>query len=203
MDVLVRQHSRRCLITSAGALAMLVGFMILGQAAGTYRLSELVDDPPSGTAVEVALASRAGRGVHEVGPVPGARLAPGGDGRTHTGERIPALGHDGQGRCVPDRTPLAGVFASVDFWRPVVVFVGLYTMVAAGLAGASPDRSQAAAGDGHGEPTRLHDRRARARDRPNRRSPVASCCSPTVSTRRRRSWWSASSTTSTDRATPA
>ena len=34
---------------------MLAGFVLLGQAAGTYRLSEILADPPSGTAVTVAL----------------------------------------------------------------------------------------------------------------------------------------------------
>ena len=44
------------LVTVTGVLAMLVGFVILGQAAGTYRLSALVAGPaPTGTAVTVAL----------------------------------------------------------------------------------------------------------------------------------------------------
>ena len=43
------------LVTGAGALAMLAGFIILGQAAGTYRLSELLADPPTGATVAVAV----------------------------------------------------------------------------------------------------------------------------------------------------
>ena len=104
--------------------------------------------------------ARAGRGVHQVRPVPGARLVAGGDGRTHTGERIPALGHDGQGRCVPDRTPLPGIlgrrFLAADRRLRRALHDGRGR-----ASGAPPDRSQTAAGDGHGEPTRLHDRRAR------------------------------------------
>ena len=38
------------LVTSAGGLAMLGGFVLLGQAAGTYRLSAILAAPPSGTA---------------------------------------------------------------------------------------------------------------------------------------------------------
>ena len=43
------------LVTSAGGLAMLVGFVLLGQASGTYRLSEILTAPPTGAAVTVAL----------------------------------------------------------------------------------------------------------------------------------------------------
>ncbi len=54
-----RKASRRAamqaiVITTGGGLAMLVGVIILGDAAGTYRLSELLADPPAGTAVTVA-----------------------------------------------------------------------------------------------------------------------------------------------------
>src|SRR5690606_10617383 len=34
------------LVTSLGGLAMFVGFVVLGQAAGTFSLSEIVADPP-------------------------------------------------------------------------------------------------------------------------------------------------------------
>ena len=34
---------------------MLAGFIVLGQAAGTYQLSAILGDPPSGTTVTVAL----------------------------------------------------------------------------------------------------------------------------------------------------
>ncbi|WP_421735366.1 Na+/H+ antiporter subunit A [Cellulomonas sp.] len=56
-----RKASRRAamqaiVITTAGGLAMLVGLVLLGEAAGTYRLSEVIADPPQGTtAVTVAI----------------------------------------------------------------------------------------------------------------------------------------------------
>ncbi|WP_448630928.1 Na+/H+ antiporter subunit A [Cellulomonas soli] len=56
-----RKASRRAamqaiVVTTAGGLAMLVGLVLLSDAAGTYRLSELLADPPQGsTAVTVAL----------------------------------------------------------------------------------------------------------------------------------------------------
>ncbi|MFC8599781.1 Na+/H+ antiporter subunit A [Isoptericola sp. NPDC057191] len=51
-----RKASRRAamqaiVVTTAGGLAMLVGLIILGVAGDTWRVSELVADPPSGTAV--------------------------------------------------------------------------------------------------------------------------------------------------------
>ncbi|NYH53169.1 multicomponent Na+:H+ antiporter subunit A [Nocardiopsis arvandica] len=42
-------------VTTFGGLTMLVGMVVLGQAAGTYVISEIVASPPSGTAVNVAL----------------------------------------------------------------------------------------------------------------------------------------------------
>jgi multicomponent Na+:H+ antiporter subunit A len=42
-------------ITGAGGLALLLGLIIIGQSAGTYRLSEMIDSPPSGGAVGAAL----------------------------------------------------------------------------------------------------------------------------------------------------
>lgn len=43
------------LVTVFGGLAMLLGFVLLGEAAGTYRISEILADPPTGGAVPVAL----------------------------------------------------------------------------------------------------------------------------------------------------
>jgi multicomponent Na+:H+ antiporter subunit A len=43
------------LVTVFGGLAMLLGFVLLGEAAGTYRISEILADPPTGGVVPVAL----------------------------------------------------------------------------------------------------------------------------------------------------
>ncbi len=43
------------LVTVLGGLAMLLGFVLLGEAAGTYRISEILADPPRGGVVPVAL----------------------------------------------------------------------------------------------------------------------------------------------------
>jgi multicomponent Na+:H+ antiporter subunit A len=55
-----RTSSRRAamqalIVTTAGGLAMLVGVVILGVGAGTWSVSALVADPPSGPAVTVAV----------------------------------------------------------------------------------------------------------------------------------------------------
>ena len=55
-----RKASRRAamqaiVITTAGGLAMLVGVLLLGEAAGTYRLSEVVAHPPGGGIATAAI----------------------------------------------------------------------------------------------------------------------------------------------------
>lgn len=55
-----RKASRRAamqaiIITTAGGLVMLVGVILIGEAASTYRLSAVLADPPQGTAVTVGV----------------------------------------------------------------------------------------------------------------------------------------------------
>lgn len=55
-----RKASRRAamqaiVVTTAGGLTMLVGIVLLGEAAGTYRLSETLADPPGGPTVTTAV----------------------------------------------------------------------------------------------------------------------------------------------------
>ena len=42
-------------ITGAGGLALLAGLIIVGQSAGTYRISEMIDSPPSGAALSAGI----------------------------------------------------------------------------------------------------------------------------------------------------
>jgi multicomponent Na+:H+ antiporter subunit A len=42
-------------VTVFGGLAMLLGFVLLGESAGTYRISEILADPPRGSVVTAAL----------------------------------------------------------------------------------------------------------------------------------------------------
>ncbi|MFR9731101.1 hydrogen gas-evolving membrane-bound hydrogenase subunit E [Saccharopolyspora sp. MS10] len=55
----VSRESRRSalqalMITMMGGLVMLLGFVVLGEAAGTYRISEIIDAPPGGAPLAVA-----------------------------------------------------------------------------------------------------------------------------------------------------
>ena len=97
------------LVTGAGGLAMLGGFVLVGQAAGTFQLSAILADPPSGTTGHRRAGADPARRVHQVGAVPVPRLAARRHGGADAGERLPALGHDGEGRRLPARPAGAGV----------------------------------------------------------------------------------------------
>jgi multicomponent Na+:H+ antiporter subunit A len=136
------EHARHAalhalLITGVGGLAMLAGFVLLGQAAGTYQLSALVADPPSGTVVGVALvlilagafSKSAQYPFH--GWLPGAMVAP-----TPISAYLHSAAMVKAGVYLIAR--LAPAFAPVGIWRPLVVVVGLTTMLAGGLRALRP-----------------------------------------------------------------
>jgi multicomponent Na+:H+ antiporter subunit A len=120
------------LVTGAGALAMLGGFVVIGSAAGTYQISAMLADPPSGTAVTVALVlvllgamtKSAQYPFHSW--LPGAMVAPTPvSAYLHSATMVTAGVY-----LVARFTP---AFADVGFWRPAVVIVGLVTMIGGGL----------------------------------------------------------------------
>ncbi|MDT5102121.1 MAG: multicomponent Na+:H+ antiporter subunit, partial [Mycobacterium sp.] len=119
------------LVTTAGGLAMLVGIVILGTISGTYLLSELIAAPPSGLAASVAivlvlvgaLAKSAIVPLHFW--LPGAMAAP-----TPVSAYLHAAAMVKAGVYLVAR--LTPGFADSPPWRPVVVTLGVLTVLLAG-----------------------------------------------------------------------
>ncbi len=127
-----RKASRRAamqalVVTTAGGLAMLVGLVALGET-GSYELSALVADPPSGRVVDVAvllvvigaLSKSALFPLHFW--LPAAMAAP-----TPISAFLHAAAMVKAGVYLVAR--LAPGFADVGLWRPVVISLGLTTLV--------------------------------------------------------------------------
>jgi multicomponent Na+:H+ antiporter subunit A len=132
-DVAARAAALQALlVTGVGSLAMLAGFIVIGQEAGTYRLSEILADPPRGTAVTVALllillgafTKSAQMPFHSW--LPGAMVAP-----TPVSAYLHSATMVKAGVYLVAR--LAPAFAGVAMWRPVVVGVGVVTMIGGAL----------------------------------------------------------------------
>ena len=131
-----RATSRRAamqalLVTTAGGLAMLVGIVILGATSGTYLLSELIADPPSGHIVSVAVVLVLVGALSKSAIVPmhfwlpGAMAAP-----TPVSAYLHAAAMVKAGVYLVAR--LTPGFADSPPWRPIVVTLGLLTMLLAG-----------------------------------------------------------------------
>ncbi|BCT77737.1 monovalent cation/H+ antiporter subunit A [Sinomonas cyclohexanicum] len=139
----VRLSARRSalqalIVTTAGGLAMLVGLILLGEAAGTYRVSGVLERAPA------LVADPATAGVVAAGAVlvlvgalsksalvpfhfwlPAAMAAP-----TPVSAYLHAAAMVKAGVYLVAR--LAPGFAETDYWQPVVLGLGLATMLLGG-----------------------------------------------------------------------
>lgn len=126
-----RAATQALLVTTAGGLAMLVGIVILGNLADTYLLSELIASPPSGLVASIAvvlilvgaLAKSAIVPMHFW--LPGAMAAP-----TPVSAYLHAAAMVKAGVYLVAR--MTPGFADSPPWRPMVITLGVLTMLLAG-----------------------------------------------------------------------
>lgn len=126
-----RAAMQALIVTTFGGLAMLVGLIVIGEAAGTYRISAVLDDPPTGTAVTVAIVLVLIGAVSKSALVPfhfwlpGAMAAP-----TPVSAYLHAAAMVKAG--VYLIALFAPAFADVVTWRPLLLTLGAVTMVLGG-----------------------------------------------------------------------
>ena len=118
-------------MTTAGGLAMLVGIVVLGTISGTYLLSELIAAPPTGLAASVAIVLILVGALSKSAIVPmhfwlpGAMAAP-----TPVSAYLHAAAMVKAGVYLVAR--MTPGFADSPPWRPMVITLGVLTMLLAG-----------------------------------------------------------------------
>ncbi|MGY2127067.1 Na+/H+ antiporter subunit A [Blastococcus sp. SYSU DS0617] len=126
-----RAAGQALLLTTAGGLAMFVGLIMLGETSGSYRLSEVVADPGSGpflvagTMLVIAGAVTKSAMIPFHFWLPAAMEAP-----TPVSAYLHAAAMVKAGIYLVAR--LAPGFADVPGWRPVVLGLGVATMLVGG-----------------------------------------------------------------------
>ncbi|HEX6198218.1 MAG TPA: Na+/H+ antiporter subunit A [Jiangellaceae bacterium] len=127
-----RAAMQALLVTTLGGLAMLVGLIIIGQTAGTYTISEILADPPSGSLVTAALVLVLIGALSKSALIPfhfwlpSAMAAP-----TPVSAYLHAAAMVKAG--VYLLALLAPTFAATVPWRAIVIPLGLATMILGGF----------------------------------------------------------------------
>lgn len=124
--------ARALTVTTLGGLAMLVGFVVIGERAGTYRWSEIVADPPPPgpaltTAVVLILVGAAAKSalLPFSGWLPAAMVAP-----TPVSAYLHAAAMVKAGVYLV--ALLGPLLAPTPPWRPVTLGLGLATLLVGG-----------------------------------------------------------------------
>ncbi len=118
-------------VTTLGGLTMLVGMVILGETAGTYVIAEIVQAPPDGTLIHVALALIMVGAMSKSALLPFSLWLPAAmraptpvSGYLHAAAMVKAGVY-----LVARLTP---AFPDVTVWRYMALFFGTVTMIMAG-----------------------------------------------------------------------
>ena len=188
-----RAATQALLVTTLGGLAMLVGIVMLGTQAGTYRWSEIAARPPPGGAylatalVLVLLGAFAKSAIFPSSFwLPAAMAAP-----TPVSAYLHAAAMVKAGVYLV--ALLAPVYADVGPWRPVLLVAGAGTMLFGGWTALRQTDLKLLLAYGTVSQLGLLMVLVGAGTR-TPRSPAARCCWHTPCSRRRSSSWSASST---------
>ena len=180
-----RSALQALMVTTAGGLAMLVGLIMLGFNAGTYRISTILEQAPALVTGPAAGAVGAAVVLILVGAItksalvpfhfwlPGAMAAP-----TPVSAYLHAAAMVKAGIYLVAR--LAPGFAETAFWLPVVLGLGPGHHAGRRLPGAAADGHQAHPGLRHGQPARLPDHGGGARQTRRCAWPASPCSSPTA-----------------------
>lgn len=127
-----RAAMQALIVTTFGGLAMLVGFVMVGEAARTYRISEILAAPPTGPLMAIAVVLMLVGALSKSALVPfhfwlpGAMAAP-----TPVSAYLHAAAMVKAG--VYFVALFAPAFADVMPWRPLVLTLGVVTMILGGL----------------------------------------------------------------------